>query len=188
MYYFILPPRVLAGPFSCIPGHCNFKISQRSLLRSVVKNPSAMLETQVRSLGWEDPLEEEMVRDSSNLAWVIPRRGDHGGLQFTGSQRIGHDSVTQHSTLICTTPGCYTLNFCFFSVYYLFGCTGLHCAPQDPPSSLAAYKIFLVAACVLVPHQGFITGPPALGVPHPYIDFFNPTSRQPSCFRYCCRH
>ena len=58
---------------------------------SVVKNPPAMLETQVQSLGWEDPLEEEMVTHPSILAWEIPRTGEPGGLQFIGSQRSGHD-------------------------------------------------------------------------------------------------
>ena len=37
-----------------------------------VKNLPAMQETQVRSLGWEDPLEEEMATDSSILTWKIP--------------------------------------------------------------------------------------------------------------------
>ena len=38
----------------------------------LVKNPPAMQETQVRSLGWEDPLEKEMATHSSILAWRIP--------------------------------------------------------------------------------------------------------------------
>ena len=47
-------------------------------------------ETQVRSLGWEDPLEEEMVTHSSMLAWEIPWTEEPGGLQSIGSQRVGH--------------------------------------------------------------------------------------------------
>ena len=43
-------------------------------------------ETQVRSLGWEDPLEEEMVALSNILAWGIPRTEEPGGLQFMGPQ------------------------------------------------------------------------------------------------------
>ena len=39
---------------------------------SVVKNPPAKQETQVRSLGWEEPLEKEMTIHSSILAWKIP--------------------------------------------------------------------------------------------------------------------
>ena len=45
----------------------------------------------VRSLGWEDPLEEGMVTHSSILAWEIPRREEPGGLQSIGPQRVGHD-------------------------------------------------------------------------------------------------
>ena len=48
-------------------------------------------ETQVRSLGQEDPLEEGMATHSSVLAWRIPQTEKPGGLQPTGSQRVGHD-------------------------------------------------------------------------------------------------
>ena len=40
--------------------------------------------------GWEDPLEKEMVTHSSILAWRIPWMEEPGGLQSTGSQRVGH--------------------------------------------------------------------------------------------------
>ena len=49
-----------------------------------------MQETWVRSLGWEDPLEEEMATHSSILAWEIPWTEEHGGLQPMGLQRLGH--------------------------------------------------------------------------------------------------
>ena len=49
------------------------------------------LEMQVRSLGREDPLEEEMATCSSILAWEIPWTEAPGGLQSMGLQRIGHD-------------------------------------------------------------------------------------------------
>ena len=45
----------------------------------------------VRSLGWEDPLEEEMATHSIILAWEIPWSEKPGGLQSTGSQRVDHD-------------------------------------------------------------------------------------------------
>ena len=45
-----------------------------------------MQETQVQSLGWEDPLEEEMATHSSILAWEIPWSEEPGGLQLLGSQ------------------------------------------------------------------------------------------------------
>ena len=47
----------------------------------MVKNPPAMLETWVQSLGWEDPLEKGMVSHSSILAWRIPWTEEPGGLQ-----------------------------------------------------------------------------------------------------------
>ena len=56
---------------------------------SLVKNPPAIQETQVLSLGREDPLEEGMATPSSILAWRIPWIGEPGGLQSMGSQRVG---------------------------------------------------------------------------------------------------
>ena len=47
--------------------------------------------TWVGSLGWEDPLEEEMATHSSILAWRILWTEQSGGLQSMGSKRIGHD-------------------------------------------------------------------------------------------------
>ena len=47
---------------------------------SVVKNPPAMWETRVLSLGWEDPLEKEMVTHSNIFAWEMPWTGEPGGL------------------------------------------------------------------------------------------------------------
>ena len=49
-----------------------------------------MQETQVRSLGWEDPLEKEMATRPSILVWEIPWMEDPGGLQSMGLQRVGH--------------------------------------------------------------------------------------------------
>ena len=46
---------------------------------------------QVRSLGREDPLEEEMATHPSILAWRIPWTEEPGGLQSTGLQRVKHD-------------------------------------------------------------------------------------------------
>ena len=47
-----------------------------------------------QSLGREDPLEKEMATHSSTLAWKIPWKEEPGGLQFMGSQRVGHDYFT----------------------------------------------------------------------------------------------
>ena len=53
-----------------------------------------MQETQVQSLGWEDPLEKHMATHYSILAWKIPWTEEPGGLQSMGSQRVKHDWVT----------------------------------------------------------------------------------------------
>ena len=55
------------------------------------------LETQVLSLGREDPLEEEISTRSSILARKIPRLEEPGGLQSMGLQRVRHDLVTTHA-------------------------------------------------------------------------------------------
>ena len=60
-------------------------------MAQIVKNPPAMQETGVRSLGWEDPLEKEMATHSGILVWRIPRTEGPGGLQSMGSQRVGYD-------------------------------------------------------------------------------------------------
>ena len=62
-----------------------------SLIAQSVKNLPAVQETQVQSLGWEDPLEKEMTTHSSILAWKISWTEEPGGLQSMGSQRVGHD-------------------------------------------------------------------------------------------------
>ena len=56
----------------------------------MVKNSPVMQEMWVRSLGQEDPLEKEMATHCSILAWRIPWTEEPGGLQSTGSQRVGH--------------------------------------------------------------------------------------------------
>ena len=58
---------------------------------SAVKNLPAMQETRVRSLGWEDALEEGMAIHSSILAWRIPWTEEPGTLQSMESQRVGHN-------------------------------------------------------------------------------------------------
>ena len=63
-------------------------------MTQTVKCLSAMLETWVRSLGWEDSLEKEMATHSSTLAWKIPWTEEPGRLQSTGSPRVGHDWAT----------------------------------------------------------------------------------------------
>ena len=55
-------------------------------MAQTVKNPPAMQETWILSLGWEDPVEKGMVTHSSILAWRIPWTEEPGGLQPMGSQ------------------------------------------------------------------------------------------------------
>ena len=62
-----------------------------SLVAQLVKNLPAMQETQVQSLGQEDPLEKGMVTHSSILAWRIPWMEEPGRLQSMRSQRVRHD-------------------------------------------------------------------------------------------------
>ena len=62
-----------------------------SLVAQKLKHLTAMQETRVQSLGWEDPLEKEMATHSSILAWRIPWTEEPGGLQSMGLQRVGHD-------------------------------------------------------------------------------------------------
>ena len=57
----------------------------------MVKLLPTMRETQVRSLGGEDPLEKEMATHSSILAWRIAGTEEPGGLLSVGSHRVGHD-------------------------------------------------------------------------------------------------
>ena len=74
---------------------------------NLVKSLPTSRETQVGSLGWEDPLEKEMAMDSSTLALKIPWTEEPGRLQSIGSQRIGHDWET--------------------SLYYLYSCNSAQC-------------------------------------------------------------
>ena len=70
-----------------------------SLVAQWVKNPPAMQETQetwVRSLGWEDPLEQDMATHSSILAWRIRWTKESGRSPAKGLQRVRHDCVTEH--------------------------------------------------------------------------------------------
>ena len=67
--------------------------SWASLVAPLVKNPPAMRETWVQSVGWEDPLEEGVTTHSSILAWRIPMDRGAWWLQSMGSQRVGHDLV-----------------------------------------------------------------------------------------------
>ena len=63
-----------------------YRLLWASLVAPSVKNLPAVQETQVLSLGWEDPLEKEMATHCSILAWKISWTEEPGGLQSMGSQ------------------------------------------------------------------------------------------------------
>ena len=65
--------------------------SRSPLVDQTLKRLPPMQETRVRFLGWEDPLEKEMVTHSSILAWRIPWIEEPSRLQSMGSHRVGHD-------------------------------------------------------------------------------------------------
>ena len=67
---------------------------QAFLVAQTVKNPPAMRETWVQSLGWEDPLEEDLATHSSILAWRIPWTEELGGLQSTGCKETDTAEAT----------------------------------------------------------------------------------------------
>ena len=100
-------PTCSAGDLGSISGlgrslggeHGNpLQYSWASLVAQLVRNPHAVWETWVPSLGEEDPLEEGMATHSSTFAWRIPWIKEPGGLQSTGPQRIGN----HWSDLACT--------------------------------------------------------------------------------------
>ena len=66
-------------------------MDKASLVAWMVKNLPAMQETQVQSLGQENPLEKEMTTHSSILAWEIPWTEEPGRLQSMELQRVGHN-------------------------------------------------------------------------------------------------
>ena len=77
---------------------CDPKIPWAFLVVQMVKNLPEMQETQVRSLGWEVPLEKAMATHSGILAWRIPWTEEPAGLQSMGLQRAGHEWVTNTFT------------------------------------------------------------------------------------------
>ena len=77
------------------------------LVAQTLKCLYAVWETQVRSLGWEDPLEKEIAAHSSTLAWKIPWTEEPGRLQSMGLQRVRQDWATS-----------------LFSFYYTFSFLG----------------------------------------------------------------
>ena len=76
-----------------------------SLVAQMVKNPPAVKEIQVQSLGLEDPLQKEMATHSSILTWRISWAEEPGRLQFMGSERVEHNRVTYNFTSLSGISG-----------------------------------------------------------------------------------
>ena len=74
--------------FSCIIFDMYFKVAWAPLVAQMVKNLPAMQETQVGSLGQEDPLQEGMATHSNSRVWRIPRTVEPGRLLSMGLQRV----------------------------------------------------------------------------------------------------
>ena len=66
----------------------------------MVKNPPAKQQMQVQSLGWDDPLEKEMVTNASILAWKIPWTEEPGGLKSRGLPGVGQDLAPTNQPII----------------------------------------------------------------------------------------
>ena len=84
----------------------------------MVKSPPAMQKSQVRSLSWEDPLEEGMATHSSVLAWRIPWTEEPGGLRPMGSQKARHSRATNTLTSLFS-HGFININRCAVSWAFL---------------------------------------------------------------------
>ena len=93
---------------------------QASLVAQRVKNPPAMRETWVQSLGWEDPLEEGMAIYSSILAWRMPWTEEPGGLQSMGSQRVGQTERLSTQSLQAMSSPTLPISSCrlFFKIKF----------------------------------------------------------------------
>ena len=94
----VLTKEDIIMPLQAIDLNSWWRSDWASPVAQMVKTLPAVWETQVQSLGWEDPLEKGMATDSSILAWRIPWTEEPGGLQSTGSQRLGHDWATNTFT------------------------------------------------------------------------------------------
>ena len=91
-----------------------------SLLARLLKNPPALQQNQVLSLGREDPLEVGMVTHSRILAWEIPGKEEPGGLHSMELQRERHKLVTYPPYIL---KGCFFFFFLVSIVLYIFSCS-----------------------------------------------------------------
>ena len=111
--------------FSRIAGRCFnlwatreaplFLLNYSFIMAQMVKNLPAMQETGIRSLGQEDPLEKGMATHSSILVWRIPCTEEPAGLQSMGSQRVGHDWLTEQQQRRDSQPAKVMKGVCDFA-------------------------------------------------------------------------
>ena len=92
-----------------------------SHVAKMVKNPPAMQETWVQSLGEEGPLEKEMTSHSNILAWRVPWTEEPGRLPSMESQRLRHNSATNTYQFSSVSQSCLTL------------CNPMDCSMPDFP-------------------------------------------------------
>ena len=135
-----------------------------SLVAWTVKCLPTMQETQVRSLGRENPLEKEMATHSSIHAWKIPWTEEPGRLQSTGSQRVGHDWATSvHFTLRHVPTS-------FLSQLWVH-----EPSPSEPPGKLSLWSI------PYRPPQPFCPFLSTLYLPSKFPNLFKPSSLSTLC-------
>ena len=108
-----------------------------------------MQEMRVASLGWEDPLEEEMATHFSILAWKIAWTEELDGLQSMGVKRVRRDWAIEHAhTSLCCTRYSYT-EFCL----YFFASVGLVLLARLNDSSRAFFFFFCLLAFMLLVNE-----------------------------------
>ena len=116
---------------------------------SAIKNLSAIQETQVWSLGGEDPLEEGMATHSSILAWRFPGTEESGALQSMRSQRVRRNWATKHT---CTQFKGFVSNTYFsisLRVSWEMWSIQIHCGHHNPLVLLScAYSAVITSSVV----------------------------------------
>ena len=166
--YIFLNVHVIFNEFSCwsfLLNNC--ELHRASPVAQLVKNPPAMQETWVRSLGWEDPLEKGKATHSSLLAWRIPWRNPWGhkesdttewlSLHFSCAQlltpvRLFEAPWTEASRFLCLwdSPGKNTGVQCHFWLQKIFPRCLLHWQEDSLPRALARKPFMNV---FIIPHQ-----------------------------------
>ena len=117
-----------------------------------------MEESQVWSLGAENPLEEQMATHSSILAWEIPWAEEHGRLQSMGSQRVGHNLVTKQWKEQLKTYQNSSLKFLLIGIFgksspWPRACAWSYCCVSLPVYSVH-YRLFVGGKLGLPPFSG----------------------------------